>query len=592
MSRALSSFLGGMAGGYITESNRQQDQGRLDIQEARQAKLDQQREREFALRERQLESQLKDQDEVRADKVALKAGQVDVAPADEWTQSVADKTPEEKQAIAERMSTGEDMGQEGVSVGVGAQQRSFLKDEAGLKGATAYKDSLNSQDAKAKRNANILRMQGKSTEAMEFEAKFESHKQELAKAQLAAVTNAGLGLIQQGDFAGLVKARNDHYKDGSTWVYNPGRAGGGSIASFRGDPADGDLVGTMNFKDQADAAKQFYATMNAAETIKSKIASEQKMSEERNKVQILANGAVAFSPAAGVIARNNELRPGEERVPDGSGGFRIQKAGDKPVHPVIKASFGESEGAMVAPATSLFETLMSQNKIPEAQAAKMAVQFTRGDFSNVVEEFDMDTGLNRRLYVDRDQKDAKGVVTSIGTGKKYLVAEDEYGKGERFTPAQAQAAVSQMQAKLPADKFAFYAATATPAGEKAFADRYKETVTALVTQAKKDLAAATTPEQQAAVKQAYAAQQEKMQAEARRADLVRQFYKPPAPKTAASVAKPAGPSFMDRASSLMESGSDRASRQALQEKVRMARVGGPPLTSQEAETAARYGLVN
>ena len=343
-----------------------------------------------------------------------------------------------------------------------------------------------------------------------------------------------------------------------------------------------------------------------AAAAKAQQAEIEKRRAEQNKTEKLGPNDSLVNPITGKVVYQGQprLKAGETEVihPDGT---RTVERVDGKVHPIIKASFGESEGAMVAPATSLFQSLMSKNKIPEAQAAKMAVQFTRGDYSNVVEEFDMDTGLNRRLYVDRDQKDAKGAVTSIGSGKKYLVSEDEYGEGERFTPAQAQAAVAQMQAKLPADVFARYAATATPAGEKLFQDQYKGAVTALVAQAKKDLAAATTPEQQAAIKQAYVAQQEKMLAEARRADLVRQFYKPPMPKPAATATKPAqgvlpgslaAPQMATAKPGVspVDMGDDFQSpsaKAALAQRVDQASRGGPPVTRVERLRAQQTGLM-
>ena len=606
MSRALSSFLGGMAGGYITESNRQQDQSRLDLQEIRQAKLDQQREQEFALRKQQIEGQLADQDLVRTERAALKDSQADATQSNEWTQSTAGKTPEEIQALAEQMSTGEDMGQAGVSVGAGAKQKSFLKDEAGLAGASAYKDTLNSPDAKAAKWINTLNMQGKGSEAMEFKAKWENHKQDLAKAQLSAVTNAGLGMIQTGNYQGLVKAYNDHFKDGRTAVYNPGRAGGGSIAIFQGDPVDGNLVGTMNFKDSTDAAKQFYASMNAAETIKGKIASEQKMAEDQGKVHVVDKSLVRNDGK--LLYKGSTPTPKgmvEVTRPDGSTAF--EPAVNK-VPEGITAGL-DAQKDLVPEAHAFYRSLLKNGLGDDpAQAEAVAVRMARARGTNTQSSFDVDAAKFKTVFQDLDEKGKDGKVMSKGTGRTYTLWADDMGQSARITPEMAAEAVTQIKAKVKPEVFAAYAAAGAGDGRAKFEANIKATQDGIIASAQGRMKNEPDPVKRQAILALAEKQLAGVELEVKRAELVAQFYKPPAqPKPTSAVvtnpaqgASPASPVATPTATprpgiSPVNMGDDFESpsaKAALALRVDQASRGGPPLTRVEKLRAQQTGLMS
>jgi len=276
MANRLLSFAGGLAQGYMNQS-------RYQDQQARQDKLDAMREQEFELRKRQLEGQIGDQEQERADRRALREDATADAPVDGTAVSIggdlsgntdAESAANSVQAIeAANQTLPEDQRiSAGVApiraVGRGDQQKSFLQSAQGLDDAEQYAKTLNDPQAKVKRYTERLRAQGKVAEALKFESDYADQQQKLYQAQLNAITNHGLELISQGDIGGLAKAYNEHYQDGRTAVPTVNADGSGAFAIYQGDPKDSKQLGVMPFKSKDDLAQQFYQMMNPIEAMK------------------------------------------------------------------------------------------------------------------------------------------------------------------------------------------------------------------------------------------------------------------------------------------------------------------------------------
>jgi len=288
MSNALKSFLGGMAGGYITESNRQEDAKRKDKQDAL-------REQEFDLRKRQLEGQLADQDQARADKAFLREPDTAAQPIDEWTQSTEGKTPEEVQKMKEDMSMG--IPSPAVQAGVRVGDKSFLKTPRGMEEAKSYGISLNSDDEKAKRYAKKLEQVQGPQAAQDYLSKWQVNKEALNAARLQALKRVGLEKIAVDDFSGVADLYNN-YNDGKTAVYEPGQDGFGAFAIYQGDPKDGKRLSTISFKNRDELAGKFISVIDPVEAAKLRSAAALEASKARVMSpgqQLVQNGKAVYS---------------------------------------------------------------------------------------------------------------------------------------------------------------------------------------------------------------------------------------------------------------------------------------------------------
>lgn len=343
MANGILSFAGGLAQGYMNETKRRDEM-------ERQAKLDGMREQEFELRKRQLEGQISDQDQDRADRKALREDVEAIQPVDGVSLDVggtlsvntdAESAAESVRAIqAANESLPEDQriavnAAPTQVVGAGEAQKSFLKTPQGITGAKQYADSLNDPAAQVKRYVNKLKAQGKLAEAVKFENDYEDGQQKLYQARLNALTSHGLEMIAQGNFEGLADAYNKHYNDGRTAVFQPGAGGGGAFVIYQGDPSDGKQLGVMQFKDKDEAAKQFYRTMNPTATLQSQLVAE----AEANKPYKLSPGEELYSGQTLLTANRSESPTVQAaRIRAGEGG-----SGGKPVLPKIsKNEMGET----------------------------------------------------------------------------------------------------------------------------------------------------------------------------------------------------------------------------------------------------------
>jgi hypothetical protein len=297
MADALTSFMGGLAGGYINESNRREDRERTD-------RLDAMREQEFMLRKQGLEGDLKDKEQARSDAADLRKEGQDVATTDVWSSDMSGMPPEERQAMAEKMSSGEMGPANGVEVGSGSERKSFLKNEGGIADAKSYASSLNDPGAKSDRVTRMLRLQGKYKEADANELGIQDHKKAMYNAGRDAIWRGISPFILNGDDAKLIDAYG-HYKDGNTIQIKRNEAGGGELFQLG---SKGEPIGSYKFADNADLAgkvrdalypEEALSRVNAGKVAGAKHAAALELQGVKNQgtqtaAAIRANGQIAL----------------------------------------------------------------------------------------------------------------------------------------------------------------------------------------------------------------------------------------------------------------------------------------------------------
>lgn len=318
MSNGLLSFAGGLAKGYMDNTVRNQE---LE----RQAKLDAMREEEFNLRKEGLQMDLEDKKRTRTDAQALRDSQAPVAPVDEWSQDVSGQTPEDQQATAERMSTGEDMGQAGVNVA----GKSFLKTPAGLADAQKFATQTNSPDARAERYAKTLTDQGKASEAADYMAKWTDHKTKIYDAQREALWKTIAPMAASGDRAGLTDAYS-HFKDGKTLAFqdNPD----GTSTAVQKD-ASGKPVGTFTFKGNDELQNKIYEALFSDKVAEQRRAAAAAQALENNKVHTVAPGASLVKNGGQALYTNPNKTSADARI---EAALLKGAGGGKPVGPAIE----------------------------------------------------------------------------------------------------------------------------------------------------------------------------------------------------------------------------------------------------------------
>jgi hypothetical protein len=204
---------------------------------------------------------------------------------------------------------------------------------------------------------------------------------------------------------------------------------------------------------------------------------------------------------------------------------------------IEKALKGNESG--IATATELAAAFRANNPgMPVDQANGLGIRAATGANRRAV--FNPNTGMFDEYFDDKPTLDKDGKPTGFATNKSYLIQSHQYSDKGAVPAAQAQQAVADMQKTLPKAQFDSYVAASSPEAYKAYSDNSNAAFTALVNKAKSDIAAVQadttlTPQQKAeklqTIQNAVAAKQQDMQADLRRLDLVRQFYKAPPANT-------------------------------------------------------------
>lgn len=284
------------------------------------------------------------------------------------------------------------------------------------------------------------------------------------------------------------------------------------------------------------------------------IKSQEEINKERAKGYVVAPGA-AFMPGAGdtrkPFVNDNGMVWNGDYNPDGSPtmvkpgkgtGPGAGKSGDVPK--AISEGLKGNEGLIPAATTISFGLQQNNPGMPDHVANALAVNAAKG--TNMTRTFNPQTGMFERHYTDKAEIDPK-TKQPIGfaTGKTYLIDSDAYKKDGSISPDEAKSAVEALQKNAP-DAFAQYAAAVTPEGFKAFDTKMEQSYNTMVANAKQ-AAEKAQADQQAAIKAgdqraaADAALRQKdiqakldaglesIKAEGRKLQLVREFYKPPAP---------------------------------------------------------------
>jgi hypothetical protein len=273
MSNALKSFIGGMAGGYINETRRQEDRARQD-------KLDLMREQEFNLRKRQLEGQIDDQDSERAIKKSLLEADQDLPEAQDGTavqvggvlsgNTDAESAANSAQAVRDanaQLSPQDQIPQAEATPIKAVGSKTFLATPGGLKAAEAYRTEGNTEEGRIKRKAEAIRQLRGSEAAQKFMTDWTTNQEALHQAQISTIRRVGLEKITARDYAGFADLYSK-YDDGKEIVFEPGQGGGGTFAIYQGDPKDGKRIGAIDFKDQDEAARKFVDLMDPVGAVK------------------------------------------------------------------------------------------------------------------------------------------------------------------------------------------------------------------------------------------------------------------------------------------------------------------------------------
>lgn len=290
-------FLGGLAQGYINESNLAEARARADREEAR-------RDQEASLRTRILTNKLNDEDSVRADargerEALAKAAEIpDNAVNGFSTGAPGSRVFTQDKAAAQAFADQDAFINEApatVAPSTGGSRAGVPSiGPVGLR--TAGDPRLDSYAARERfwSTRDPVRANAIADEAAKFkQAKYDAGRQHILQ--------TGFDMIAAGDFAGLTKAYNDHYKDGRFASFESDGAGGGVIVQ---KDSAGKVIGSLPFKGRDDLLLAYQDLIYPEKRAEAVAASRSKAAAEANKVIPLAHGAV-LTKGGEVIARND-----------------------------------------------------------------------------------------------------------------------------------------------------------------------------------------------------------------------------------------------------------------------------------------------
>lgn len=211
------------------------------------------------------------------------------------------------------------------------------------------------------------------------------------------------------------------------------------------------------------------------------------------------------------------------RVPVG----KADKPGD---YPKVIADTFKGDESKIAQANELYDRLLESNPgMKPAAAAGIAQRALSG--GRVVQTFNPQTGLFERHFEDSagavaDSGASLGSGAAISNGT-YRLGASQYKKGAAgVSDKDAQAAVAQIQKDMPTEYSGYVNIVKTPESYQAYINKAGETLSSLKSTAEKNFSEAKTPEEKAQIQALYQQTANKITAELRRVELVKQFYKP------------------------------------------------------------------
>ncbi len=189
---------------------------------------------------------------------------------------------------------------------------------AGLKAATNYNDPVE----QAKRYVSTLRAQGKVTEANAQELAITTHQNAVYNAQRDMVWQKANEAYSKGGVQSLLDMYNQHYNDGVQASFTPDPKGGaGGVISYVKDGKPFGAPTPITSPDQA--LDGVYSRLYPDKVQASRIATAQKVAEEKSKSHVMRPGDVIGSESSGVT-KNDDLKPGYTWEVD-TAGNRYQK---------------------------------------------------------------------------------------------------------------------------------------------------------------------------------------------------------------------------------------------------------------------------
>ncbi|MBU3577604.1 hypothetical protein [Polynucleobacter sp. UK-Kesae-W10] len=361
------------------------------------------------------------------------------------------------------------------------------------------------------------------------------------------VAKAAAEIYHNDPFAGGIKEKPVVNSDGTITVnvFNK-NTGATNQSTFKNKD---DLLASLQPMYQPEA----FAKLQAAKQ-EMALKAQEKMYEERAKTVVMKPGDVAYS-------RDNLDGPLKESASNATPPKGYEDVTDPTTGTTRRVKIGGSGGsgggvpkaielglkgneALIPSATNISSILLQNNpNMPEAQANALAIEAANG--KNMKSTFDMSTGQFNRHFTDVAEIDPKtNQPTRYATNKTYLVDSGEYSpNGSSVTKEQAISAVKQMETQAP-EVFKQYVAATTPEGYKAFNEKIAQTwenskaeAQAAYAQAQKDEQVANASGDRQGAAAAAARQQDiqnkaaqgwaAIQAENRKLELVKQFYKAP-----------------------------------------------------------------
>jgi len=300
-----------------------------------------------------------------------------------------------------------------VAVGRGSSGRRFAPDPAGLTDAKSYADSLKDPIAAIQRRVDVLRKQGKDTEANVLELGAVEQKNKLYAANLSALRRTVLSELSNNGPGAVVDMYSKYYGDGLSAEFVPGQDGGGSIVRRKGDKvvdkitfgSTNELAGKLDDLLDPEKGLQRYRDQ---ETKKAEAAAKEKERQEALLAQMkLIDYRERLKSTGGGVGSGG-----------GSGG-----AGGNPTQADATHGFDE-KGAL-------------------SYARKMVEDEIKGDPANMIEPKPMtDAQAAKRVYDTRDAMRAEHVARSQADLKQQmLIGSIRQAK----TPQQLAQVVSQAQ---------------------------------------------------------------------------------------------------------------------------------------------------